>query len=115
MNVLFSEDTESPEAKILLYVRLPRVMASLLCGAALAVSGVVIQNVLANRLASPSIIGVNGCGKSTLLKNLCGIIPYTSGEISVNDESVTALTRKERAKRIAYLAQGTSIHDMTVK
>ena len=45
--------------KIFLYVRLPRTAASLVCGAALAVSGAVIQGVLANRLASPSIIGVN--------------------------------------------------------
>ena len=43
----------------MLYVRLPRTVACLVCGAALAVSGTVIQAVLNNRLASPSIIGVN--------------------------------------------------------
>lgn len=41
------------------YVRLPRTAACLLSGAALAVSGAVIQGVLHNKLASPSIIGVN--------------------------------------------------------
>lgn len=41
------------------YVRLPRTVACLLAGAALSVSGVVIQNVLHNSLASPSILGVN--------------------------------------------------------
>ena len=41
------------------YSRLPRTAACLLSGAALAVSGAVIQSVLHNRLASPSIIGVN--------------------------------------------------------
>lgn len=41
------------------YVRLPRTAACLLAGAGLSVSGVVIQNVLHNSLASPSIIGVN--------------------------------------------------------
>ena len=41
------------------YVRLPRTAGCLLAGAALAVSGAVIQGVLHNRLASPSIIGVN--------------------------------------------------------
>ncbi|MGI6744263.1 MAG: FecCD family ABC transporter permease [Eubacteriales bacterium] len=49
----------SAGARIFAYVRLPRTAASLVCGAALAVSGAVIQGVLANRLASPSIIGVN--------------------------------------------------------
>lgn len=46
-------------ARILWYVRLPRTAACLLAGAGLAVSGAVIQAVLANPLASPSIIGVN--------------------------------------------------------
>lgn len=41
------------------YLRLPRTVACLLSGAALAVSGAVIQSVLSNHLASPSIIGVN--------------------------------------------------------
>lgn len=41
------------------YVRLPRTAACVLAGAGLSVSGAVLQNVLANKLASPSIIGVN--------------------------------------------------------
>lgn len=41
------------------YSRLPRTCGCLLAGAALAVSGAVIQGVLHNRLASPGIIGVN--------------------------------------------------------
>lgn len=49
----------SPAARILCYARLPRVCASLLAGAALAVSGVLIQAVLSNPLASPNVIGVN--------------------------------------------------------
>lgn len=70
-------DTEGklPESKILCYVRFPRVMASLLCGAALAVSGAVIQCVLANRLASPSIIGVNsGAGLAVTICTAFGIV-----------------------------------------
>ena len=60
--------TASADGRILLYVRLPRTAAALLCGGALAVSGAVIQGVLANRLASPSIIGVNaGAGLAVTL------------------------------------------------
>lgn len=67
-------DSDSPQAKILWFVRLPRVLASLLCGAALAVSGAIIQGVLANRLASPSIIGVNaGAGLAVTLCSAFGI------------------------------------------
>lgn len=42
-----------------LTVRLPRVLAGLLCGAALAVSGTIMQAVTNNPLASPGLLGVN--------------------------------------------------------
>ena len=68
--------------RIFLYVRLPRTAASLVCGAALAVSGAVIQGVLANRLASPSIIGVNsGAGLAVTLCTAFGI--YGGWRLSV--------------------------------
>ncbi|MCI8514444.1 MAG: iron ABC transporter permease [Lachnospiraceae bacterium] len=57
---LLEGSASSPGARILLHVRLPRVCAALLAGAALAVSGVLIQAVLSNPLASPNVIGVNG-------------------------------------------------------
>lgn len=73
--VIFIGNTDSVEAKILLYVRLPRVLASLICGAALAVSGAVIQGVLVNRLASPGIIGVNsGAGLAVTICSAFGIV-----------------------------------------
>ena len=50
---------ESVNANIIMFARVPRVAASLLAGCALAVSGVIIQAVLENPLAAPSIIGVN--------------------------------------------------------
>ena len=56
---LFRQDVASTSARIVLYTRLPRTCAALLAGASLAVAGVVIQIVLNNPLASPSIIGVN--------------------------------------------------------
>lgn len=74
LKALWEMDMDSPEAKILWFARLPRVLGSLLCGAALAVSGAVIQGVLANRLASPSIIGVNsGAGLAVTLCAAMGI------------------------------------------
>lgn len=60
--------------RIFWYVRLPRTTACILCGAALSVSGAVIQSVLANRLASPGIIGVNsGAGLAVTLCTAFGI------------------------------------------
>ena len=58
----------TPESRIFWYARLPRTAACVLAGAALAVSGVVIQKVLTNQLASPGIIGVNaGAGLAVTL------------------------------------------------
>ncbi len=69
-----SRNADSPEAVILWYVRIPRVAAGLFCGAALAVSGALIQGVLANRLASPSVIGVNsGAGLAVALCSAAGV------------------------------------------
>jgi iron complex transport system permease protein len=43
---------------IVLGVRLPRVVAGLLCGAAFGLSGVIFQTILRNPLASPDIVGI---------------------------------------------------------
>ena len=44
---------------ILIYSRIPRTLAAVFCGAALSIAGGILQNVLNNKLASPSIIGIN--------------------------------------------------------
>ena len=57
------------------FVRLPRTLGCLLAGAALAVSGAVIQGVLNNKLASPGIIGVNaGAGLAVTVCCACGAL-----------------------------------------
>ena len=61
-----------------------------------------------------SVVGTNGCGKSTLLKAILGILPHTEGEIYVDGARISALQRKEIAKRLAYLSQGKDTPDMTV-
>ena len=63
LGALFDGEKTSYAARILWLVRIPRVGAALICGAALAVSGAVIQGVLANHLASPGMIGVNAAKK----------------------------------------------------
>ncbi|MGN1095422.1 MAG: FecCD family ABC transporter permease [Eubacteriales bacterium] len=74
LGAIFGGEKDSPESRIFFYVRLPRTCASMICGAALAVSGAVIQNVLNNSLASPSIIGVNsGAGLAVTLCSAFGI------------------------------------------
>lgn len=68
--------------KVFVYVRLPRTLAALFAGAALSVSGVIIQNVLSNKLASPSIIGVNsGAGLAVTISAALGV--YSGWQMSL--------------------------------
>lgn len=63
------------EGRIFWYVRLPRTIACVLAGSALATAGTIIQNVLGNKLASPGIIGVNaGAGLAVTICCACGAI-----------------------------------------
>ena len=63
---------------ILSVLRLPRTIACLLAGSALAVSGYVLQAVLANPLASPSITGIqSGAGLANLI--VCALFPMSFG------------------------------------
>lgn len=53
---------------ILFSLRLPRIAAGILAGVGLATSGVLLQTVTANELASPNIIGINsGAGLAVIL------------------------------------------------
>jgi len=69
--VLFLKDKSSKFATIIWSVRLPRVIGAILAGAGLAVSGVILQSVMNNALASPNTIGVNsGAGFFVMLSML---------------------------------------------
>ncbi|MGL5381635.1 FecCD family ABC transporter permease [Clostridium sp.] len=58
-NTPLLEGIESKDVAIIWVIRLPRVLLAFLVGAALAVSGAVIQSILKNQLASPYTLGVS--------------------------------------------------------
>ena len=67
-DALFNHNEDSTYYKIIHFVRFPRTIAAILAGASLSVSGAILQAVLNNNLAAPSIIGVNsGSGLFVLL------------------------------------------------
>ncbi len=113
---LTGRDTASTAARIVLYSRLPRTCASLLAGAALAASGAVIQAVLHNPLASPSVIGVNsGAGFAVAL--VCAVSPlaqrYTPlvafGGALAGVLLVAGLSRHTGASRMTVVLAGIAI------
>lgn len=105
---------------IVLYARLPRTLAALLCGAALASGGVIIQGVLGNPLAGPNIIGVNsGAGLAAIL---CSALLPTASLAAVPIAAflgalgacilVYTLARHTGASRITLVLAGVAISSM---
>lgn len=56
---LWNFDTSDPDHLVVQTMRLPRLIAALLVGAALAISGTIMQNVTRNPLADPGLFGIN--------------------------------------------------------
>ena len=68
IRVFFNPAKDVSTANIIYLVRLPRMLACIVCGGALATSGLLIQTILHTPLASPGIIGVNsGAGFAVVL------------------------------------------------
>ena len=60
------------------------------------------------------LLGKNGSGKTTLFKNILGINKPGSGEILFEGEDLLKMSRKERARRIAYVPQDIHFGALTV-
>ncbi len=64
------------------------------------------------------IIGRSGCGKSVLLKHIVGLMKGDEGEVKVDGQVISSMSRKELYKirtKFGYLFQGAALFDsMTV-
>ncbi len=56
-----------------------------------------------------AIIGPNGAGKSTLLRLLLGVLDPSQGRVTLDDRPLADLTRHQRARRLAYAPQRSSV------
>jgi iron complex transport system ATP-binding protein len=55
-----------------------------------------------------AVLGPNGAGKSSILKAIAGILPF-EGEIALDGVPARALSRQERARRVAYVPQQSEL------
>lgn len=87
-HIIFSPESQPDRlVRVIWEFRLPRLFAGALCGAALAIAGVILQSITRNALASPGLIGVEA-GASVTMLIFVVIIP---GTISVQWLPVSAM------------------------
>ena len=55
------------------------------------------------------LVGPNGAGKSTLLNVVSGVLRPASGQVCVDSAPLDGLSTKERAKRVAVVAQNPAV------
>lgn len=112
-------DTASVASRIVVYTRLPRTCAALLAGAALAASGVVIQTVLNNPLASPGILGVNAsaglavalvCAAAPLAQRWTPLVAFAGALAGVL--LVLGLAQRTGASRMTVVLAGVAISNL---
>lgn len=112
-------DPASVAARIVVYTRLPRTCAALLAGAALAASGVLIQTVLNNPLASPGVIGVNAsaglavalvCALSPLAQRWTPLVAFLGALLGVL--LVLGLAQRTGAARMTVVLAGVAISNL---
>lgn len=86
VRILLGDETEKASWQfIILQSRLPQAITAMLCGAALAVSGLMLQTAFRNPLAGPSVFGINsGAGLGVAL-----VMLFLGGGLSVGSVSIS--------------------------
>ena len=82
--------------------RHPAAAPEAIAGASLAVAGGEVVG----------LIGPNAAGKSTLARLCCGLLAAQQGSVSLRGARVDKLSRRERARRVAFLPQHPP-HDLS--
>ena len=116
VRTLLGQAPDTSTYNIVFFARLPRSLACVLAGTALAVAGLLLQAVLNNSLASPGIIGVNaGAGLTVVLSAF-----FFPGLLFVRTLAafagafgicllVYAVARKTGASRITLVLAGVAV------
>lgn len=110
---------EGVRFNIIRYARLPRTAACLMAGAALSTAGAVLQNILANKLASPSIIGVNaGAGLGVTLCCAMGLLSGWAVSLSaflgslITVMIISVFSGKTSASKTTVILGGVALNSM---
>ena len=96
---IFGHAKDSSHEVIIYNLRMPRIVVAILVGAALAVSGAILQGMIRNPLASPDIVGISG--GATLGAVL--YFYYFAGRVSIHFLPIGAIIGAFIATFVIYL------------
>ena len=110
--LIFGQNISDMSQRVIIYLRLPRTLCSVLVGVALSVSGTVYQSAFNNKLVSPDLLGVSSgasvgacfailLGMSTVFISL---ISFIAGFIAVALTVLIARVLKNKANIILLLS-----------
>lgn len=105
---------DASDAAIILQLRLPRVLAGIIIGAALAIGGVLYQGIFKNPMADPSVLGVSagasvGAGVGLLMNFYFGLIGFPVVSTTAFLAGVTTIFIVYSISRV-----GTRVPEMTL-
>ncbi len=102
LRILFGVEVQPPSwEKIVWLFRLPKAITAVLAGAALAVSGLLIQNLFRNPLAGPSVLGISaGASLGVALVVLWG------ASAGISPRLTEGLNLSGKASMLAFAAMG---------
>ena len=81
VNILFGGDADETSAMILLKIRLPRTLAAVILGGALALSGYMLQTYFHNPIAGPFVLGISSGARLTVA---VALILAARGAVALN-------------------------------
>lgn len=109
---------DAADMTIILLIRLPRVMAAVLAGAGLAVSGTVMQGIFRNPLAEPGILGVSAGSSFGALLAIAGglssfftlpVFAFFGAMLAVSLIIAVALSSGGRSRTVTLIMSGMAI------
>ena len=115
---LSDEGVDPAQRVVILLIRLPRVVAALLAGSGLAVSGTIMQGIFRNPLAEPGILGVSaGSSLGALIAISAGataffilpIFAFVGAMLAVSVILVIAFTSGGRVKTASLVMSGMAV------
>ncbi|SDV48006.1 FecCD family ABC transporter permease [Chitinasiproducens palmae] len=109
LGALFGAGADSPAARIVLSLRLPRVAAGFATGALLSVAGALLQVLLRNPLADPYMLGVSGGAAVFALAALALAMPPALVSLGAFAGALVSIVLLVAVSRRALTADGTGL------